>query len=119
MMACSYIQQISAYTSDLGYTAGFAATMNSLVLGIMAVGKIVLGQLYDKKGTFFASLLGNFCLMGALLCLITVVGVFFHGQRTSLSVSLFRPPTGGLRLFIRLLPAALLRKVPAAAKSTY
>lgn len=70
MMACSYIQQISAYTSDLGYSASFAATMNSLVLGIMAVGKIVLGQLYDKKGTFFASLLGNFCLIGALLCLL-------------------------------------------------
>ena len=73
----------------------------------------------DAPDPLGPSLPSVFPLMGALLCLITVVGVFFHGQRTSLSVSLFRPPTGGLRLFIRLLPAALLRKVPAAAKSTY
>ena len=73
----------------------------------------------DAPDLLGPSLPSVFPLMGALLCLITVVGVFFHGQRTSLSVSLFRPPPGGLRLFIRLLPAALHRKVPAAAKSTY
>lgn len=70
MIASSYIQQISAYVSDIGYTTAFAATANSLVLGALAIGKIALGQMYDKKGTMFSSFFGIVCFLISLAFLL-------------------------------------------------
>lgn len=66
--ACSMVQQIAPYVTDLGYRPTVAANIGALSLGTLAVGKILLGQIYDIKGTVFGTVLGFVCLIGALAC---------------------------------------------------
>lgn len=66
--ACSMVQQVAPYATDLGFSATVAANIGALSLGTLAVGKVLLGQIYDKKGNLFSTLLGLGCLVAAAAC---------------------------------------------------
>ena len=66
--ASSMVQQVAPYASDLGFSQTVAANIGALSLGTLAVGKVLLGQIYDKKGNLFSTLLGLACLVGAAAC---------------------------------------------------
>ena len=69
----SLVQTLSPHLTDNGYTASFAAVMVSVSMGAMALGKMVLGQLFDLLGTKKAALLSIFCGFLGLLGMITCV----------------------------------------------
>ena len=49
--ACvSVVQQLASYISDLGYSYEVSALVSSASLGLMAVGKLAVGGMYDKLG---------------------------------------------------------------------
>lgn len=66
------VQAMSPHLTDRGYTTAFAATMVSVSMGAMAVGKIALGRLYDKLGVRRATFLSLACSflghMGFVFC---------------------------------------------------
>ena len=68
------IQTISPHLSDVGYSASFAALMVSAAMGSLAIGKMVLGQLYDRVGPKLATLISGLSstlgLAGLLFCRI-------------------------------------------------
>ncbi len=68
----SMVMSLSPHLTDNGYTLTFASAMVSVSMGAMAVGKIALGQIFDKLGTKRASLFSmasGFCgLMGMIFC---------------------------------------------------
>lgn len=53
----------STYLQDIGYTAYFAASVASVSMGGMALGKPFLGRLYDTLGLKFTTLLSLFFLV--------------------------------------------------------
>lgn len=75
--ASSMIQNISPYVTDLGYDPTVAASLSALSLGILAVCKIILGQIYDKKGNLFGSVLSISCITIAALCYASAVNSTF------------------------------------------
>ncbi len=79
--ACSMVQQLVPYASDLGFSAIFAANLGALSLGTLAVGKILLGQIYDKIGNFKSTILGLTCLVAASFCFFAAkgAGMFYLG----------------------------------------
>lgn len=85
MSICAFYQTLSPHLSDSGYSVTFAAVMASVSMGAMAVGKVVLGRLFDtlgvRKTVFIAcscTIIGSvsmiFCRHTAALALI-VLGV--------------------------------------------
>ena len=87
MAICVFYQTVAPHLSDCGYSVTFAALMTSASMGALAVGKVVLGRLFDrfgsKVGALFAcscTLIGIaamiFCRIGVMLPLI-VLGVGF------------------------------------------
>ncbi|MEG0090361.1 MAG: MFS transporter [Oscillospiraceae bacterium] len=54
-ISCSIIQQTIPFAAEVGYSAKQAANFGALNLASLAVGKILLGQVYDKKGVKFAT----------------------------------------------------------------
>lgn len=50
MAICAFYQTLSPHLSDCGYTVTFAATMTSIAMGALAVGKIALGRMFDTLG---------------------------------------------------------------------
>lgn len=68
------VQAMSPHLTDCGYTTAFAATMVSVSMGAMAIGKIALGRLYDKLGVRKATFLSLACAfcghMGFVFCTI-------------------------------------------------
>lgn len=64
------MQFVAPHLADIGYSTSFAAAMVSLCMGMLAVGKIVLGWLYDRLGTRMATVLSVGCILlglGAML----------------------------------------------------
>ena len=68
----SLVQTLSPHLTDNGYSVTFAATMVSVCMGGMAVGKMVLGQLFDMLGTKRAAVFSLSCgllgLVGMIFC---------------------------------------------------
>lgn len=87
MAICMFYQTLAPHLSDNGYTVTFAAVMTSISMGALAVGKVVLGRLFDKLGTRKAAFIACSCtLVGiigmifcqsyfALFCIILGVGL--------------------------------------------
>ena len=50
MAICAFYQTLSPHLSDSGYTVTFAATMASISMGALAIGKIALGRMFDTLG---------------------------------------------------------------------
>lgn len=46
----SVVQQLASYVSDIGYSYEVSAMVSSCSLGLMAVGKLLTGRMYDKLG---------------------------------------------------------------------
>lgn len=71
----SLVQTLSPHLTDNGYSITFAATMVSVSMGAMALGKMLLGQLFDmlgtKRATMFSMTCGFLGLMGMLFCNVT------------------------------------------------
>lgn len=55
MISCSIIQLTIPFAVQVGYTAQQAASFGILSMASLTVGKIVLGQIYDKKGVRFTT----------------------------------------------------------------
>lgn len=61
---------ISAHFSDLGFSAVYAANMNSAYLGAVSVMKIVLGMMFDRINTKAVAVFGvSGSILGAVGCL--------------------------------------------------
>lgn len=85
MAICAFYQTLAPHLSDSGYTVTFAATMTSISMGALALGKIALGRMFDTLGirktvtiacscTVIGSVSMLFCTSKIALCLI-VLGV--------------------------------------------
>ncbi len=75
--ACSMVQNISPYVTDLGYATTVAASLSALSLGVLAISKIILGQIFDKKGVLFGTLIGLICLIMASVSYASAVNTAF------------------------------------------
>ncbi|WP_458862857.1 MFS transporter [Acidaminobacterium chupaoyuni] len=68
---CCLMTQVAPHLSDVGYSPSFAAVMTSLCMGSLALGKVILGRLYDKLGvraaTMFSVIAAFFGFIGMLL----------------------------------------------------
>ena len=86
-----------AFFSDLGYSAAFASAVTSGYLGVVAVGKIAAGTLFDRLGTPKTTLILCACCIGfpalALLCHIPALAwvyavlLGFSGMGPSVGIS--------------------------------
>ena len=73
MAICAFYQTLAPHLSDSGYTVTFAALMTSISMGALAIGKVMLGRMFDKLGTRKAVTIACSCtLMG------TVAMIFCH-----------------------------------------
>jgi len=70
MSICIFYQTVSPHLSDMGYTTTFAAAMASITMGALAVGKIILGKLFDKFGTRRAAVTACSCTLLGILGMI-------------------------------------------------
>lgn len=92
MISCSIIQLTIPFASQVGYTTQQAANFGAMSMASLAVGKILLGQIYDKKGvrfTTYSALIAFFVTM----CWYSMgqnpiwlyLGVIFSGYGSALS----------------------------------
>ncbi len=78
-------QHIPAYLNDIGHSPAFAASIVAIFMGVLVVGKIALGHIFDRYGSkigviliFSVFALATFILMGAKAVWIAVVfGLIF------------------------------------------
>lgn len=75
--ACSMVQNVSPYVTDLGYDPTVAASLSALSLGVLAASKVILGQIYDKKGSLFTTVMSLACLVAAAACYASAVNTVF------------------------------------------
>lgn len=72
MAICAFYQTLAPHLSDSGYTVTFAALMTSVSMGALAIGKVMLGRMFDKMGTRKASVIACSCtfagLIGMMFC---------------------------------------------------
>lgn len=70
-MAGSVLMQNNApYLTDIGYSVAVGATVTAMCQGSLAVGKMLLGQFYDKLGTRRATFLSNGATILGLCCML-------------------------------------------------
>ncbi len=67
----SFIQQLAAHLTDIGYSINDAANAGALSLGILAVSKILIGRVYDYAGVLKGSIISLSCLS------LTFISVLF------------------------------------------
>ncbi len=75
--ACSMVQNVSPYVTDLGYAPTVAASLSALSLGVLAACKVILGQIFDKKGSLFTTVMSLSCLVAAAACYGSAVNTVF------------------------------------------
>lgn len=51
MAICVFYQSLAPHLSDSGYSVTFAALMTSVAMGALAIGKVLLGRMFDKLGS--------------------------------------------------------------------
>ena len=64
------MQNNAPFLTDIGYSVSVGATIAALCQGSLAAGKMVLGQLYDKLGTWRATLISNGAIILGLGCML-------------------------------------------------
>ena len=76
MAICVFYQTVAPHLSDSGYSVTFAALIASLPRGALAVGKVILGRLFDRFGTkigaFFACTCTLIGITAMVFCRVTV-----------------------------------------------
>lgn len=87
MSGVSLMNNVSPHLTNIGYSATFSANITALVMGSLAIGKLILGNLYDKigvrKATFISCIsiaIGCFSMIYAqhniaLVMLVLTVGI--------------------------------------------
>lgn len=80
MGMCTYccMLTIAPHLSDIGYSTMFAATMVSLAMGALAIGKYSLGVLFDKVGPKWAT------IMSAASYVLGALGLLFGRFRPAM-----------------------------------
>ena len=67
---------LSPHLNDNGYSVTFAAMMASISMGALAVGKLILGKLFDRLGVRKAAVIACSCtfigLIGMIFCRHTI-----------------------------------------------
>ncbi|MDD2956227.1 MAG: MFS transporter [Oscillospiraceae bacterium] len=69
------VQHVAAYVSDIGYTAMIAANISAVNLGLLAAGKLLLGQVADRVHVKKVSFLCMGAMVGCMVCLILAKNV--------------------------------------------
>lgn len=97
------LQAVSPRLSDLGYSVAFASNVSALGLGCVAVGKIILGKMYDKMtvkaATCLTVMLGAFALIGEIFAKYPIMIVLIVlGEGISSAIG-----TVGIPVFTKLL----------------
>ena len=100
----SLVMTLSPHLTDSGYSAAFAAGMVSVSMGAMAVGKMLLGWLYDVLGSKRASLLSVLCgflgLLGMIFCRVTpALGLIILGVGLGCAFGTVGPPIVVMNVF--------------------
>ena len=71
-----FYQTLAPHLSDNGYSVTFAAVMTSVSMGALAVGKVMLGRMFDRLGTRKAAVIACICtligIIGMIYCKATV-----------------------------------------------
>lgn len=72
MAICAFYQTLAPHLSDSGYSVTFAALMTSVSMGALAIGKVMLGRMFDKLGIRKAVTIACSCtfigLLGMMFC---------------------------------------------------
>lgn len=71
------VQHVAAYVSDIGYSAMVAANISAVNLGMLAAGKLLLGQVADRVRVKKVSLLCMGSMIGCMICLILAKNMVF------------------------------------------
>lgn len=75
VMSCyGMMQHFPSYMNDVGYSYEMAANIGAINLGILAVGKLILGRIFDKTGPVKGSYLSVACIVAAALALTMAGG---------------------------------------------
>lgn len=97
----SQIQAVSPRLTDLGYSVATASNISALGLGSLAIGKILLGKMYDKmtvrNATCLAVFLGCLAILGeALAKYLAMVALIVIGEGISCAMG-----TVGMPVFVK------------------
>ena len=65
-----FYQTLSPHLSDNGYSVTFAAVMASISMGALAVGKVILGKLFDSLGSRKAACIACSCTFAGIIGMI-------------------------------------------------
>ncbi len=88
----SIISFITPHFRDLGYSSFYAANVMSLSMGLLAIGKVVLGAIYDRTSTRFATL---FAIFASLIGLMAMYYAQYQWALAALAFgNLFGSPSG-------------------------
>ncbi|HEX3012324.1 MAG TPA: MFS transporter, partial [Syntrophomonadaceae bacterium] len=86
LMNAGIQQHIPAYLTDIGYSSAFAANMVALFMGVLVVGKLLLGVIFDKYGSRVGSVyscsmlaLAVLMLIGARIPILVFIMAIFYG----------------------------------------
>ncbi len=72
LSAVSLMHNVAPHMNDVGYSSIFASAVASACMGSLAIGKALLGYLYDKLGPRKATTLANCCSIIALAGMLLV-----------------------------------------------
>lgn len=70
MSICAFYQTLAPHLSDSGYSVTFAALMTSVSMGALAIGKVMLGRMFDKFGTRKAVTIACSCTFAGTVAMI-------------------------------------------------
>ena len=85
----SFSPTLPPHLSDNGYSVDFAALLASLSMGALAVGKVILGRLFDQLGVRKAS------VIACIFTLAAALGMVFCTQKISLAAIVLGIGLGG------------------------
>lgn len=70
MSISMFYQTLSPHLSDSGYSVTFAAVMASISMGALAIGKVMLGRMFDRLGTRKAATIACSCTLAGIIGMI-------------------------------------------------
>lgn len=70
MAICAFYQTLAPHLSDSGYSVTFAALMTSISMGALAIGKVMLGRMFDKLGSRKAVTIACSCTLAGTVAMI-------------------------------------------------
>ncbi|MBR6615892.1 MAG: MFS transporter [Lachnospiraceae bacterium] len=66
----SFYPTLAPHLSDCGYSVTFAATMTSVSMGALAIGKVTLGRMFDRLGNRTAVTIACLCTLAGTIAMI-------------------------------------------------